>query len=78
MKNELITRTKKFALDIINLTTTLPYSPASKIITNQLLGAATEADFLYKIKVAEEEANELTAIFSSISIKLKNKRSKTG
>ncbi len=117
MKNELIARTKKFAVDVINFVNSIPYSQTSKVIINQLIRAATSvganyraaqraksgADFSYKIKVVEEEAdetiywlelileakllndntitdellkeaNELTAIFSSISIKLKSRK----
>ena len=117
MKNELMPRTKKFALDIIQFVETLPKTQSAGIIGKQLLRCATsvganyraaqraksKADFEYKIKIVEEEsdesiywlellleskmskddsklqlltkeADELTAIFSSIAIKLKNKK----
>lgn len=117
MKNELISRTKKFALEVLLFIDMLPKTQSAGIIGKQLLRCATsvganyraaqraksKADFEYKIKIVEEEsdesiywlellleskllkddsklqlllkeANELTAIFSSISIKLKNKK----
>ena len=117
MKNELMPRTKKFALDIIQFVETLPKIQSAGIIGKQLLRCATsvganyraaqraksKADFEYKIKIVEEEsdesiywlellleskmskddsklqlltqeADELTAILSSIAIKLKNKK----
>jgi len=117
MKNELILRTKKFALDVLFFIETLPKTQSASIIVKQLLRCSTsvganyraaqraksKADFEYKIKIVEEEAdesiywlellleskivsddvkakvlikeaNELTAIFSSISIKLKTKK----
>ncbi|OGU64841.1 MAG: hypothetical protein A2499_00455 [Stygiobacter sp. RIFOXYC12_FULL_38_8] len=117
MKNELMPRTKKFALDIIQFVETLPKTQSAGIIGKQLLRCATsvganyraaqraksKADFEYKIKIVEEEsdesiywlellleskmskddsklqlltqeADELTAILSSIAIKLKNKK----
>jgi four helix bundle protein len=107
-KNELIQRTKQFALDVITLVNNLVYTPANKKIGSQLLDSGTsvganyraacrgksKADFIYKIKIVEEEAdeslfwlellketnpplelldkllkeaNELTAIFSSVA-----------
>lgn len=71
-KSELLLRTKKFALDIIKFTDSLPKSSSLKIISNQLVRAATsiganyraalrgksKADFLYKIRIVEEEADE--------------------
>ncbi|MBI1938758.1 MAG: four helix bundle protein [Ignavibacteriales bacterium] len=110
---DLKSRTKKFALDIIKFVLSLPKNPVCNTLGNQLLRAGTsvganyraasraksKADFNYKIKVVEEEsdesiywleliiesgladsnssvvllkeADELTAIFSSISIKNK-------
>jgi len=71
-KEELLSRTKKFALDIIVFVNNLPQNSISKVISNQLLRAATSvganyraavraksrADFIYKIKIIEEEADE--------------------
>ncbi len=71
-KNELLNRTKKFALEVINLVNSLQYTPSNKKIGNQLLDSGTsvganyraacrgksKADFVYKIKVVEEEADE--------------------
>lgn len=70
--NNLKTRTQKFALDIIGLTKRMDNSQASKVISNQLLRAATsvganyraacrarsKADFISKITIVEEEADE--------------------
>jgi four helix bundle protein len=70
--NNLKLRTQKFALGIINLTKTMDNSQTSKVISNQLLRAATsvganyraacrarsKADFISKITIVEEEADE--------------------
>lgn len=107
-------RTKKFAIDIIRLSASLPNTPEGKVIRNQItksgssVGAnyreanrsRSKADFYNKIKICESEAsetgfwlevildlnwidhhqiqlilteaNELLAIFTSISKKLKS------
>ena len=117
MRPDLLTRTKKFALDVLLFIDSLPKTMSANVIAKQLLRCATsvganyraaqraksKADFEYKIKIVEEEsdesiywlellleskmlkddsklqmllkeAGELTAIFSSISIKLKTKK----
>lgn len=108
-------RTKKFSITIIRLSSSLPYSPESKVIRNQVTKSGTSiganyreanrsrsnADFSNKIKISESEAsetvywleiieelewvesekitpilaeaNELLAIFASISNKMKYK-----
>ncbi len=72
-------RTKKFAIDIINAVDELPTKRVADIIARQLLRSATsvganyraackarsKADFISKIGVVEEEADELTAIFAA-------------
>ena len=69
---ELKKRTKRFALDIIKMVGSLPNNPAAKVIGNQLTHAATsvganyrsacrgrsKADFISKITIVEEEADE--------------------
>jgi four helix bundle protein len=71
-KNDLQKRTKKFAIDIISYTDSLPKNSIFYIIGNQLLRAGTsiganyraslraksKADFIYKVKIVEEEADE--------------------
>jgi four helix bundle protein len=71
-ENELKRRTKRFALDIIQLTNELPPGRTTNVLANQLLRAATsvganyrsacrgrsKADFISKISIAEEEADE--------------------
>ncbi len=71
-RDELKQCTKTFALRIIKLVHALPNSPAGKVIGNQLLRAGTsvganyraacraksKADFIYKINIVEEEADE--------------------
>ena len=117
MRPDLLTRTKKFALDVLLFIDSLPKTMIANVIAKQLLRCSTsvganyraaqraksKVDFEYKIKIVEEEAdesiywlellseskimkddtkviilikeaNELTAIFSSISIKLKSKK----
>lgn len=65
-------RTKQFALRVISLTNALPNTPTARVIGNQLLRSATsvganyraacraksDADFLYKLSIVEEEADE--------------------
>jgi four helix bundle protein len=72
IKDELLTRTKRFALDIIILSESIPINQAGKVISNQLLRSATSvganyraackarshADFISKIGIVEEEADE--------------------
>ena len=69
---ELKLRTKNFALRIIKLVESLPNNQSSKVISNQLLRSATSVganyrsacrsrsrrDFISKIKIVEEEADE--------------------
>ncbi len=69
---ELKNRTKKFALRIIKLSEALPNTRAANVIVNQMLRSATsiganyraacrarsKADFISKIIVVEEEADE--------------------
>ena len=70
--DELKDRTKNFALAIINLAKDLPKNSIGKIVEHQLIKAGTlvganyrascraksKADFIYKINVVEEEADE--------------------
>lgn len=72
MRTDLIERTKMFAVNIIHFTQTLPPNSVCKVIGNQLLRSGTsvganyrsaqraksKSDFIYKIKIAEEEADE--------------------
>jgi len=65
-------RTKKFAIDIIKLSTDLPSTPEGRVIRNQITKSGTsiganyreanrarsKADFLNKISIAESEASE--------------------
>jgi len=65
-------RTKKFAINIIKLSTSLSDTPESKVIKNQLTKSGTsiganyreanhsrsKADFTNKIKICESEASE--------------------
>lgn len=71
-REELKKRTKEFALRIIKLVNALPNNPASRVIGNQILRAGTsvganyratcraksKSDFIYKINIVEEEADE--------------------
>lgn len=70
--NDLKKRTQKFALDVIFFTKRMENDQASKVLGNQLLRAATsvganyraacrarsKADFISKITIVEEEADE--------------------
>ncbi|MFI5170842.1 MAG: four helix bundle protein [Chitinophagales bacterium] len=65
-------RTRKFAIDVIKLVEYIPKSTSTNIIANQLLRSATSvganyraacrvrstADFISKITIVEEEADE--------------------
>ena len=69
---ELEQRTRKFAVKIIRLSTTLPNTPESKVIRNQITKSGTSiganyresnrarsrADFKSRIKICESEASE--------------------
>ncbi len=71
-KTELKRRSQKFAVDVIKFTESLPYNRAANTLCNQLLRSATSvganyraackgkstADFLNKIVICEEEADE--------------------
>ena len=72
MKSEIISRTKSLALDTIRLVQSLPRRDTQNVLGKQLLRSATSvganygaackaksrADFVAKIAVAEEEADE--------------------
>lgn len=65
-------RTKTFALQVISLVEGLPKTKTGKVIGNQLIRSGTsvganyraarraksKADFIYKLKIVEEEADE--------------------
>ena len=65
-------RTKKFAIDIIKLSASLPSTPEGRVIRNQVTKSGTsiganyreanrarsKADFLNKISISESEASE--------------------
>lgn len=71
-KNELQQRTHHFAVRVFKLIERIPYSQASKVVSNQLLKAASsvaanyravnraksQADFINKLKIVTEEADE--------------------
>jgi four helix bundle protein len=75
-KNELKQRTKSFALCVMKLLGALPENTEGRVIGSQLMRCATsvganyratcrgrsKADFIAKLGIVEEEANELTAI----------------
>ncbi len=70
--DELKKRTKKFALDVIDISALLPKDRVGDILARQLVRAATsvganyraacrarsKADFISKIKIVEEESDE--------------------
>jgi four helix bundle protein len=82
-------RTKKFAIDVILAVEDLPYKTSTNIMTKQLIRAATsvganyrsacrarsKADFISKINIVEEEADEccywLELLFELNGIELK-------
>lgn len=70
--DDLKKRTKQFALDILNLTDSIPYGRKADAICKQLIRSATsvganyraacrarsKADFISKITIVEEESDE--------------------
>lgn len=72
IEQEMKSRTKQIAIRVINLTESLPDTNSAQIIGKQLLRSATSvganyrtacrgkstADFLYKLSIVEEEADE--------------------
>ena len=81
---ELEKRTRKFAVTIIRLSTTLPNTPEGRVIRNQITKAGTSiganyreanrarsrADFKSKIKICESEASE-TQYWLEVIVELK-------
>jgi four helix bundle protein len=71
-KEELKSRTKEFALRVIKLVNNLPKTQTGKVVGNQLLRSGTsvganyrsalrarsQLDFVYKLGLVEEEADE--------------------
>jgi four helix bundle protein len=71
-KKDLQDRTKQFALRIIKMTEALPNTKSANVISNQILRSGisaaanyraalrgkSDADFLYKISIVTEEADE--------------------
>ena len=78
------TRTKKFAISIIKLSTSLPRTEEGRVIKNQITKSGTsvgancreanrarsKADFINKIKICESEASE-TMFWIELIIELK-------
>lgn len=72
MKEEIKRRTKQIGLEIIKLVDELPNKPSSKAIISQIIRCSTsiganyraacraksDADFIHKLKIVEEEADE--------------------
>ena len=72
MKNEMIRRTKQFAIDVWKLCSKLPHSREYNSYVNQLIRssssvaanyravcrAKSKADFINKLKIVEEEGDE--------------------
>ena len=81
---QLESRTKKFAVSIIRLSTTLPNTPEGLVVRNQMTKSGTSiganyreanrarsrADFRNKIKICESEASE-TQYWIEVIIKAK-------
>ncbi|MBK9285644.1 MAG: four helix bundle protein [Sphingobacteriaceae bacterium] len=71
-KNDLINRTKKFAIETIQFVNTLPKSKSNDVVTYQILKSATsvaanyraslrgrsKAEFISKLNIVLEEADE--------------------
>ena len=71
-KHDLINRTKRFAIDVINICNKLPRGTAINVLSSQLIRcsssiganyraacrAKSSADFINKLKIIEEETDE--------------------
>lgn len=71
-KQDLMNRTKAFSIKVFQLADTFPRSKASDVLTHQILRSASsvaanyraacraksKADFIYKLKIVEEESDE--------------------
>lgn len=91
-KEELKKRTKEFALRIIKVVDSLPKTTSGFVIGKQLIKSGTsvganyraacrgrsDAEFLSKITIVEEEADELTAIFTATGKSMKAKLNRGG
>jgi four helix bundle protein len=87
--DELKARTKQFALRVMTLVEVLPNSVRGRVIANQIMRSATSvganyraacrarsrAEFIAKIGVVEEEADE-TAFWLELNIESKIRRAK--
>ena len=87
--DELKARTKRFALRVMTLVEALPNTVGGRVIANQIMRSATSvganyraacrarsrAEFISKIGVVEEEANE-TAFWLELIIESKIRRAK--
>ena len=88
-KGKLKERTKKFALDMIDLCETLDKSLTSQVIARQLIRcsmsvganyraasrAKSQADFINKLKIVEEEADESMYFMELLEAKSKKQES---
>ncbi len=92
-KVQLQNRTKSFAVRIFRMVEKLPKSKGTEVIAYQIIKASSsvaanyravcraksKADFINKLKIAEEEADELVSIFTAAlktsKAKYKNKSS---
>ena len=61
MSKELQDRTKRFSLSIIDLTETIDYSPAKKIVINQLIRSATSVGANYRAANRARSSKEFVA-----------------
>ena len=74
MKEELKDRTKKFAIDCCLWCENLPKRKVFNVLQNQVLRSAkSNADFINKLKIVEEEADE-TMYFLEIIMNMEQKR----
>lgn len=91
MQQEIKNRTKGIGLEVIKLIDELPNKASSRAISTQIVRSATSiganyraacrakssADFINKLKIVEEETNEILAIIvaSINTVKSKNNQS---
>jgi len=78
-------RFKKFAIDVTRLVAKLPYNQVNKVYSNQIIRsssssganyraacrAKSQADFIYKLKIVEEETDE-TIYFLELIMEFNN------
>ena len=90
-KEELISRNKKFAIEVLKIVTLLPSNRVHDALVRQLVRSSTSvganyraacrakstADFINKLKIVEEESDE-SSYFLDLLVEIDNGKNKEG